>query len=522
MNRKILFPVIIFFTNLIVYGFFNYGGIRSPDSEIVFRTTESLLHQHEFAVQEPISWDYFGLGPGKDNKRYSIFGPAESILAVPFLYVADYLKNNNIFLVDNDIIPLSFHVNNSGELAGVYYLNNEKPPTFNGHYERFIVSFFNVFVGALSGVLFFYLILNLTKSTWISFYTTFIYSFGSLIFSYTGSFLSEPLCTLLIIISFLFIINNETEGKSKNEKFRNYFYSGLFLGLAITSHISAVLSIPFYYMFLLGQESKVKIKTKHFVGALLHFTTGLVIFCSLLLYYNYARFGNIFETGRSADPLAHYAIYTNPLPGIFGLLFSAGKGVFIYSPIVFLSIYFWKPFHKRYPHLSTAIIGMILVRIFFLASRSDWHAGFALGPRYLLIIIPFLFIPIAIGIKEVVERQKLKQFILISIFSLTCIIQQLFFSIGEIFSYLHTIYINQEKLGNYVLLNNSLYLSWKYSPALYLLNYKTGPFLLGLITNNNYQLWLFVSVIFSLIFITVCFFSYKIKITQIHQNKANH
>jgi len=513
MNQKKLFPVIIFFTTLIVYGFFNYGGIRSPDSEIVFRTTESLLHQKDFAVQEPISWDYFGLARGKDNKSYSIFGPLESILAVPFLYAADYLKNNNIFLADSSTIPLSFHLLNSGEFAGVYYLNNERPPTLAGHYERFIVSFFNVIVGALSSVFFFYLILSFTKSNWISFYTTFIYSFGSFIFSYTGTFLSEPLCTLFIIISFLFIIKNETDEKTKKQKLRNYFCSGLFLGLAITSHISAVLSIPFYYMFLLGQESKVKLRAADFAKSALYFTIGLVIFCSLLLYYNYLRFGNIFETGRTADPLTHYAIYTNPLPGIFGLLFSAGKGIFIYSPVVLLSIIFWKPFHKRYPHLSTAIIGMILVRIFFLASRSDWHAGFALGPRYLLIIIPFLFIPIAIGIKEIVERQKLKQFILVGAFSLVCIIQQLFFSTGEIFSYLHIIFKQQEKLGNYVLLHNSLYLSWEYSPALYLLNYKTGPFLLGLITNNNYQLWLVTSVIFSLLFITLCFYIYKRKIT---------
>ncbi|KAB2844463.1 MAG: DUF4835 family protein, partial [Ignavibacterium sp.] len=231
MNQKKLFPVIIFFTTLIVYGLFNYGGIRSPDSEIVFRTTESLLHQKDFAVQEPISWDYFGLARGKDNKSYSIFGPLESILAVPFLYAADYLKNNNIFLADSSIIPLSFHVFSDNKDAGLYYLEDERPPTLAGHYERFIVSFFNVIVGAFSGIFFFYLILSFTKSDWISFYTAVIYSFGSLIFSYTGTFFSEPLCTLFIIISFLFIIKNETDEKTIRQKFRNYFYEYHRLGL---------------------------------------------------------------------------------------------------------------------------------------------------------------------------------------------------------------------------------------------------------------------------------------------------
>lgn len=509
MKSKIFYPAIIFLINLFFYALFNYGGIRSPDSEIVFRTTESLVLRNEFAVPEPISFNYFGLGPGMDGKRYSIFGPAQSILAIPLLKAAYWLKDNNIQIIDSTKVPLSFHVNNDNQDAGLYFLKDERPSNLNGHFERFIVSFFNVIVGALSGLFFFYLILRITQSVTVSFYTTFIYSFGSLIFSYTGTFFSEPLCALFIILSFLFMFKNEENEKSNKQKLKNYFYSGIFLGLAITSHISAVLSVPFYYMFILGQQSKIKFEIKCFIRSGLYFSIGLAIFIVLLLYYNYIRFGNIFETGRSADPLFHYAIYTNPLPGIFGLLLSSGKGLFIYSPIVLLSIIFWKPFHKKYPHLSIAILGMIFTRIIFLASRSDWHSGFALGPRYLLIIIPFLFIPIAIGLKDIIEKQKLKHFILISVFSFLCIIQQFFFSIGEIFSYLHIIYTHQEKLGIYVLVNDSLYLNWKYSPAIHLLNYKTGPFLLKFISTNNYFLWAVATIIFLIIFFFITYLTYN-------------
>lgn len=509
METKIFYSTIIFLISLIVYGLFNYGGIRSPDSEIVFRTTESLVLRHEFSVPEPISFNYFGLGPGKDQKRYSIFGPTQSILSIPLLELGYYLKNHNIEIIDSTKIPLSFHVNNNGKYAGLYFLKDERPPTLNGHFERFIVSFFNVIVGALSGVFFFYLILTITKSNWISFYTTFIYLFGSLIFSYSGTFFSEPLCTLFIILSFLFILKNERNDKSGNHELRNYFYSGLFLGLAITTHISAVLSVPFYYMFILGQNSKIKLELRQLFRSNFYFSFGLAIFCVLLLYYNYARFGSIFETGRSADPLFHYAIYTNTLPGLYGLLFGAGKGIFIYSPIVLLSIFFWKPFHQKYPHLSIAIIGMIFVRLIFLSSRSDWHAGFALGPRYLLIIIPFLFIPIALGLKNIIEKQKLKKFIGVSVFSFICISQQIFFSTGEIFSYLHLIYMHQEKLGINVLVNDSLYFNWEYSPAIFLLNYKAGPFLFEFMSTNNYLLLLWMTLILAIIFSIIIYLTIK-------------
>ncbi|MCK7525375.1 MAG: glycosyltransferase family 39 protein, partial [Ignavibacteriales bacterium] len=104
--------------------------------------------------------------------------------------------------------------------------------------------------------------LRITQSVTVSFYTTFIYTFGSLILSYTGTF--EPLCTLFIILSFLFMFKNEENEKPNKQELKNYFYSGIFLGLAITSHISAVLSVPFYYMFILGQQSKIKFEIKYF------------------------------------------------------------------------------------------------------------------------------------------------------------------------------------------------------------------------------------------------------------------
>lgn len=500
-------PVIIFFINLIIYSLFNYGGIRSPDSEIVFRTTESLVLRNDFSVPEAINWRNFGLAPGKDSKLYSIFGPGESVLAVPLLALAIYMEKSEP-IIDSALIPVSFLVPVDNEVAGVYFIEGKRPPNLNGQYVRFIVSFFNSFIGALSAVFFYYVLLGITKSKIISFYTAFLYSFGSLIFSYTGTFFSEPLCTMFMILSFLFIIKNETTYEKIRYTGKNYFYSGLFLGLAIATHISAVLSVPFFYMFIMGQIAREKFILKRFWNSSLYFTLGLIIFCGLLLYYNYARFGNIFETGRSATNY-HYAIYSNPLSGLYGLLFSPGKGLFIYSPIVFLSIIFWKSFHRTYPHLSIAILGMILIRLFFIASRSDWHGGFCLGPRYFVIIMPFLLIPVALGIKNILLGKKPKYFFAISLFGLLCILQQLFFSTGEVFSFLHIIYQQQKDIGINILVHDALYLNWQFSPALYLLNYKTGPFIPGIFSANNYMLWISSAVGFSIMFIAICCSTYR-------------
>ena len=511
------FPLIIFFVNLIIYALFNYGGIRSPDSEIVFRTTESLILRNNFKIPEAIDWENFGLSVGTDNKKYSIFGPAESIAAVPLLKLAYFLERNN-FIPDSSDIPISFYVGIDDNLAGTYYIENKRPPLMEAQFVRFIISFFNSIIGALSGMFLYFILVQITRSKLISLFTTFIFSFGSLIFPYTATFFSEPLCTLFMILSFLFIIKNEIPFRIPTKTNRNYFYSGLFLGLAIVTHISAVLSVPFFYMFILGQILNKNLSLKRFGTSGLFFTIGLFIFGILLLYYNYARFGDILETGRTTS-LYRYAIYSNPLAGLYGLLLSPGKGLFIYVPIVILSIVSWKAFHKRFPHLSFVIATMIVVRILFIASRSDWHGGFSLGPRYLVIILPFFFIPIAIGLKEILSRRRIKYFILFSTLSFLCIAQQLFFSIGEIFSYLRIIYLKEKSQGIETFVHNILYLDWRYSPAVYLLNYKTSPFFLKFISSDNYLLWFLTVIFFLIIFFTLTYTIYKYREPQFISSK---
>ena len=46
--------LILVFVCLLVYGATNYGGIRSPDAEVVFRTAESLESRRSFAVPRPL------------------------------------------------------------------------------------------------------------------------------------------------------------------------------------------------------------------------------------------------------------------------------------------------------------------------------------------------------------------------------------------------------------------------------------------------------------------------------------
>jgi hypothetical protein len=61
--------------SILVFSLFSYWGIRSPDGEVVFRTTQALATEGTFAVSQGLTWEGFGLSEGRDGRLYSLFGP---------------------------------------------------------------------------------------------------------------------------------------------------------------------------------------------------------------------------------------------------------------------------------------------------------------------------------------------------------------------------------------------------------------------------------------------------------------
>lgn len=97
--------------------------------------------------------------------------------------------------------------------------------------------------------------------------------------------------------------------------------------------------------------------------------------------------------------------FTNPLPGIAGLLASPGRGLLFYSPVVLLAA--WeavRAFRKRAPTSPDAPVGGLTSRrvaallvaagislgatVVFFGSFTVWWGGFSYGPRYLCEVMP--------------------------------------------------------------------------------------------------------------------------------------
>jgi len=268
--------------------------------------------------------------------------------------------------------------------------------------------------------------------------------------------------------------------------------AGVCLGIATTAHITAILFVPFFFVYALYPYWRSPGKSP-VLSAALCFSCGLGVVLALLGYYNYFRFGNPLETGRGVDPSAvmqfGYGVFTSPIQGIYGLVFSSNKGLLLFSPVVVVALLAWPRLNRLHPFLSRVLVAAIAFRIVFIASRSDWHGGFSLGPRYLLMLLPYLCLPLVLLVKDLLQRGRNGRYILFAgAWLLIC--QQYYFSLGEIFSFYHIRNFKALSNGVNIFDGNQIYFDWINSPLTSLLDGLRGPFLLRQLSMGNYALLL--------------------------------
>lgn len=501
MLKTCRLSALLFLQCLCLYSLTNYGGVRSPDSEIVFRSAEALARDGSLAINlELESWPGFGVAQGIDQRLYSIYPPGEMVtlsLAIP---LADYLANTDTFQTLQ--APLSHYLGDALERS----LAGETGSSSTPHRIRFLTSIGDITISALGVVVFWLILLRMTASRSAAYLTATTYAFATPVWSYAGSFFSEPLAALFLLSSFRLLLTTGT---------RLAFLSGLLIGLATASHLTAILFAPFFSFYRFGIP-----RTRTAFLEFLSWLTGLSTVLGMLGLYNLVRFGSCFESGRglSIDNKVHFVplLSGTSIENLVNLLISPGKGLLLICPATLLGILAWRYLYQADRRLSVTLSICLIFRLCFIALYYDWHAGFGLGPRYLYLILPFLLLPCAFWIRR--HTCDIRSLSIAVAALCACIIQQWYFALGEIFSFYHQINRSQDALGIDVFYRDRLYTEWQYSPIVHLLDYQRGPFLLKQVPLSNFQLWLAGSAIWVLIAVIVIFFIQNQRSTRARSN----
>src|SRR5262249_36850527 len=85
--------------------------------------------------------------------------------------------------------------------------------------------------------------------------------------------------------------------------------------------------------------------------------------------------------------------------GLYGEFFSSGKSFFLYAPITLLFFFGIRAFYRRAKYEAILFLMILIILPIKYAGWWVWSGDPAWGPRYLLVLTPFLMLPAA----EVVE-----------------------------------------------------------------------------------------------------------------------
>ncbi len=491
--------ICIFLSTAVLFSITHYGGLRSPDSEIVFRAGLSFVQSGRLDVREEMDWKGFGLARARDGRLYPVFGPMLSIVSAPAILAGLKINETDWFIPYMARIPPSYNL--TGGLDYAFFGRGFSQLDHRAHALRFLVSFFNIFIGALCAVVFFKMAHLLFASRAASVISTGFLVAGSLLWPYSNTFFSEPLAVLFLLVGLYMQLAALYSKDSVRARWPVLmFFGGLMLGFSAATHISAILYAPFFILINVFRDGESAARPRELnVVMTLSYTAGLSLALFLLGNYNDMRFGDFLETGRTAMTNAQYAGWTAPWRGLYGLLFGSAKGLFIYCPSVALGLACWPHFFRRYRRLSVILLSAVVFRYVFIACRADWHGGFSLGPRYLVLALPILLLPLAASVKNLLANRKFASLYLYAALLSIFAAQQMYFCIGEIFSYLHYVKFTANSKNISALQNDMIYMDWSVSPLTHLLDFLRGPFLLKTIPMNNYALWLVASAIIAAI-----------------------
>jgi len=344
INPFFLFLLIGLITSIL----FSSGQIENPDTHLRLTQTRIFLENHNFVLPNDVGEDSHGnIAINSSGKRFMVYNPGQSILFIPIYFIAELISNS-----DSDC----------------YYS------------AAFIVSFINLIIHSFCSYLLYLIVILIGGSKNKAYFISFVFCFTSYSFSFAQCTFEHHLEMFFILLGYFFILE------------KNIKHSGILAGIAIALGLifrsTTLLSLP---GILLLANNKQR----------LSFALGILPGLLIILAYNFYRFNDPFETGYDlAWNLAHgnkidfWSIDRIPL-SLFGFFLSPAKGLLIFSPTLILALFGIRKLWNKHHKLTLSIFVLFGSYTILFSMNFAWHGSiWSFGPRYILPILPFLYIPI--------------------------------------------------------------------------------------------------------------------------------
>lgn len=230
-------------------------------------------------------------------------------------------------------------------------------------------------ITALSVVFLFLAMRELVPATWAT-VIALVYALGTTAFSITSQAMWEHGPSALFLTLGLFFL---LKGRKKESTLP---YAGLCFSIAVMMRYTDALIALAIALYIVHKHRHI----------LIRYLALSSIPAFVLLAYNHWYLGSAFQTGYfQLDSSVPSSQWATPLwQGLAGVLFSPARGLFVYSPILLLSLFgivwIWRNGPIFFRYLAVGLIAIMVV----CSKWFMWWGGYCYGPRLLADISPLL------------------------------------------------------------------------------------------------------------------------------------
>jgi hypothetical protein len=363
LKRRI--AVVLFAATALVYALTAPGHLGTSDMRVEFAVAQSIVGQGDFTVAHSLPYEPVPFLVGPDGRHYTDHGLGQSILLVPAALI--------------------------GRLGGC---SNPAACSANAqHAAEFAASFLDGLAAALAVMLMFLLAVDLGAAIRPALALALLFGFTTIVWAYAhDAFDVGPTGAVLLLA--LYALVHGTRRKS-------LFWlaiAGAAAGFAVLIRVPDVLFLPFLGGYLLMVSWR--LGWTAIIRRLLAFGVPLAAMIAVFGWYNWVRFGAPLQTGYTlpsdyfAGAHAYGFVGWGAYPGsLTAMLFSPGRSIFIYSPILVAAAVGLPMLWRQNRALTATVLGVAGVNLLFYAAFGP-VPGWAWGPRYFVPVMPFMILPL--------------------------------------------------------------------------------------------------------------------------------
>ena len=184
--------------------------------------------------------------------------------------------------------------------------------------------------------------------------------------------------------------------------------SGLAAGMAILVRLTCVIHAFTVLAFLIAAAIYQRNRKPYILRIILLWLLGAALFYFVKQYFDWLRFGSFWLPRVVSIPEAlrsvvaglppGYPFSNSPLVGIYGVLLSPGKSIFLYDPLLLpclvLLVLMWRKLNFYIRLYSVCAIVGLVVHVLFTSKLVFWHGDASWGARYHVTSVHLLLVPL--------------------------------------------------------------------------------------------------------------------------------